>query len=145
MLPDATELFDTFPVYTRPALMLEAYRQIVGEDGVLRVRRALLEEHGDADINAAEFIALAKRIAARPRRLRVVEPDEAGHFFDQWLYQTRQAGDDPTTFFQSTSVPGTVTGTVPATLSLSLGGAPTLRLVHPRPGRRPTTPARSPT
>ena len=31
----------------------------------------------------------------------------------------------PTTFFLSTSVPGTVSGTVPATLSLSLGAAPT--------------------
>jgi hypothetical protein len=125
LLPDATELFDTFPVYTRPALMLEAYRQIVGETAFFAFGRALLEEHGYADLNAGEFIALAKRIARDRAGFESSNLAKLDIFFDQWLFQSGKPAMNPTTFFQSTSVPGTVNGTVPATLSLSLGAAPT--------------------
>ena len=61
--PTAADLFDTFPVYTRGAMMLEGYRQIVGDDGVLRAAEALVTEHALQRDHGAHFIALAKRIA----------------------------------------------------------------------------------
>ena len=123
-LPDATVLFSTFPTYTRPAMMLEAYRQIVGESSFFAFQRALLDEHGGGDINAAEFIALAKRIAQERSGFTGSNLTKLDTFFGQWIYLAGKPTMTPTTFFQSSSTDGTVSGTVPATLSLSLGGAP---------------------
>jgi aminopeptidase N len=123
-LPNAEVLFSTFPTYTRPGLMLEAYRQIVGESSFFAFQRALLDEHGGGDINAAEFIALAKRIAQERSGFTGSNLTKLDIFFQQWIYGVGKPAMTPTTFFQSSSTDGDVSGTVPATLSLSLGGAP---------------------
>jgi aminopeptidase N len=123
-LPDATVLFTTFHTYTRPAMMLEAYRQIVGDTAFFAFQRALVAEHGGGDINAAEFIALAKRIAQERGGFIGSNLTKLDTFFQQWIYGVGKPAMTPTTFFLSSSVDGTVNGTVPATLSLSLGTAP---------------------
>ena len=104
--------------------MLEAYRQIVGDAAFFAFQRALLAEHGGGDINAAEFIALAKRIAQERSGFTGSNLTKLDTFFQQWIYLAGKPAMTPTTFFQSSSTDGTVSGTVPATLSLSLGGAP---------------------
>ena len=78
-LPGPADLFDTFPVYTRPALMLEGYRQIVGDTAFFAFQRLMLTEHGYSGISIAEFIALAKRVA-----------QERGGFEASNLRQARQ-------------------------------------------------------
>jgi aminopeptidase N len=123
-LPSAENLFDTFPTYIRPALMLEAYRQIVGHSTFFAMARALLAEHGGDDINAAEFIALAKEAAEEHSGFTGSNLTKLDTFFQQWIYGVGKPTMTPTTFFLSSSVDGTVNGTVPATLSLSLGTAP---------------------
>ncbi|HEX6022766.1 MAG TPA: M1 family aminopeptidase, partial [Solirubrobacter sp.] len=124
MVPSAANLFDNWPTYMRPALMLEAFRQIVGQSSFFAFARALLDEHGGGDINASEFIALAKRIAQERSGFTGSNLTKLDTFFQQWIYGVGKPTMTPTTFFRSTSVDGTVDGTVPATLSLSLGAAP---------------------
>ena len=42
---DAANLFHTFPTYTRGAMTIEGYRQIVGERALLRLREALQSKY----------------------------------------------------------------------------------------------------
>ncbi len=123
-LPSAQVLFSTFPTYTRPAMMLEAYRQIVGPSSFFAFARALMAEYGGSGINYGEFVALAKRIAQERSGFTGSNLDKLDTFFQQWVYGVGKPAMTPTTFFLSSSVNGTVDGTVPATLSLSLGAAP---------------------
>ncbi len=124
-VPTAAQMFTTFHTYTRPAMMLEAYRQIVGSPAFFAFQRALLAEHGGGDINADEFIALAKRIAQERAGFTGSNLTKLDTLFEQWIYLAGKPTMTPTTFFLSSSTDGTVTGTVPATLALSLGTAPT--------------------
>jgi aminopeptidase N len=125
MVPTAADMFTTFHTYTRPGMMLEAYRQIVGSPAFFAFQRALLAEHGGGHINAAQFVALAKRIAQERAGFTGSNLTKLDTFFQQWIYLAGKPTMTPTTFFLSSSTDGTVTGTVPATLSLSLGTAPT--------------------
>ena len=120
-LPGAANLFDTFPVYNRPAAMLEGYRQIVGDTAFFAFQKALVTEHAYSTIDEAQFIALAKRIATERAGFTGSNVTKLDEYFQQWLRGTVKPTLNPTTFFQSSSTPGTVGGTVPATLSLSMG------------------------
>jgi aminopeptidase N len=124
-VPTAAQMFTTFHTYTRPGMMLEAYRQIVGSPAFFAFQRALLAEHGGGDINAAEFMALAKRIAQERAGFTGSNLTKLDTFFQQWIFGVGKPTMTPTTFFLSSSTDGPVNGTVPATLSLSLGTAPT--------------------
>jgi hypothetical protein len=115
-------MFDTFPVYTRPSMMLEAYRQIVGDSAFFAFQKALVTEYAYSVIDGAQFIALAKRIAQERAGFEASNLNRLEQFFQQWIYTPSKPTLTPTTFFQSTSVPGDVNGTVPATLSLTVGG-----------------------
>ncbi|MDA0182244.1 M1 family metallopeptidase [Solirubrobacter phytolaccae] len=125
-LASGANLFDTFPVYTRPALMLEAYRQIVGDAAFFGFQRALLDEHGNGDININEFIALAKKVATQQAGFDATNVGKLDTFFTQWLKTASKPTMTPSNFFLSSSFPGNVSGTVPATLSLTLGTVPSL-------------------
>ncbi|RKQ87540.1 peptidase M1-like protein [Solirubrobacter pauli] len=130
-LASGANLFDTFPVYTRPALMLEAYRQIVGDAAFYGFQRALLDEHGYADININEFIALAKKVAQQQAGFEASNLAKLDTFFTQWLKTPSKPTMTPQAFFASTPAPGTVSGTVPATLALTLGAVPSLGSFQP--------------
>jgi aminopeptidase N len=121
ILASGANLFDTFPVYTRPAMMLEAYRQIIGNDAFFAFQRALLDQHGYGDININEFIALAKKVAQDNAGFEASNTAKLDQFFTQWLKTPSKPTLTPSNFFLSTSVPGNISGTVPATLSLTLG------------------------
>jgi len=125
-LASGANLFDTFPVYTRPAMMLEAYRQIVGNTAFFGFQRALLDEHGYADINLDEFIKLAKKVAQQQAGFDATNIGKLDTFFTQWLITPSKPTLTPQNFFLSSSFPGDVSGTVPATLALTLSGAPSL-------------------
>ncbi len=120
-LPGPADLFDFFPVYTRPALMLEGYRQIVGDTAFFHFQRLMLTEHGYGGISIAEFTALAKRAAQERGGFEASNLAKLDKYFQQWLFGTTKPALNPTSFFLSTDVPGGAGGTVPATLALTLG------------------------
>ncbi|MEI9862953.1 MAG: M1 family metallopeptidase [Limisphaerales bacterium] len=98
-LPDASDMFDTFTIYTRPAMMLEAYRQIVGNSTFFAFQRALLSEHAYGTISGAQFIALAKRLAQERSGFDANYLAKLDEFFQQWLYGVGKPTLIPTTFF----------------------------------------------
>jgi hypothetical protein len=122
-LPTAANLFDTYPVYTRGALTLEALRQIIGDAPFMELARTWQAEHRYGNADTAEFIALAKRIARDRSAFDATKLAKLDTFFQQWLYTPGKPTMTPATFYGRTDAPGSVTGTVPATLTLSLGGA----------------------
>jgi aminopeptidase N len=120
-LGTAEELFTRFPVYDRPAAMFEAYRQIVGDPAFFAFQKALVTEYEHDVITTAEVIALAKRIAQEKAAFTQPALDKLDAFFEQWLYGTVKPTITGQNFFVKTTAPGDVSGTVPATLSLTLG------------------------
>jgi hypothetical protein len=119
--PTAAGLFNTFPVYTRGAMTLEALRQIIGDGAFTELARTWQAEHRYANANTADFIALAKRIARDRSGFESSNLAKLDTFFQQWLYTPAKPTMTPTTFFQRTDVNGDVTGSVPGTLSLTIG------------------------
>ena len=138
-LGTAEELFAQFPVYDRPAAMLEGYHQIVGDTAFFAFQKALATEHEHSTITGDQFVALAKRIAAEKAGFAGSNLTKLDTYFQQWLYGTVKPTMNPTTFFQSTSVPGDVNGTVPATLSLTVTPSATLGIFTPGVARDYTT------
>ncbi len=130
-LGTARELFSETPVYDRPAAMLDGYRQIVGDSAFFAFQKALVTEHEHSTITGDQFVALAKRIAAEKAGFAGSNLTKLDTYFQQWLYGTVKPTLNPTTFFQSTSVPGDVSGTVPATLSLTVTPSATLGTFTP--------------
>ncbi len=82
LLGDPARQFDGFAVYTRPAMMLEAYRQIVGEARFTELAQTLASRHGYSTLTTARFIALAREISD----LRGADASRLDRFFQQWLY-----------------------------------------------------------
>jgi aminopeptidase N len=121
-LQNNTQLFVNAYIYTRPAMMLEAYRQIVGDSAFWAFQKALVTDFAYGTITTEQFIALAKQIAQEKAGFEASNLAKLDQFFQQWLWTPGKPTLTPTTFFQSTSVPGDVSGTVPGTLSLSVGG-----------------------
>ena len=79
--PTAATMFSTFPVYTRPAMMLEALRQIVGTGRFLDLARAWHADRRYAHGTTAEFVALAKQRSG----LAGADLTKLDDFFGQWL------------------------------------------------------------
>ena len=138
-LGTAKEVFTTMPVYNRPAAMFEAYRQIVGDSAFFAFQKALVTEFEHSMITTAQVVALAKRIAQEKAGFEASNLAKLEQFFQQWLYGTVKPTLNPTSFFQSTSVPGEVKGTVPATLSLAVGGGASFGAFTPGLARDYTT------
>jgi aminopeptidase N len=118
-------LFSTTPVYTRPGMALEGYRQIVGDSAFFAFQKALTTEYAYSSITGDQFRALARRIAAEKAGFESSNLAKLDEYWRQWLSVPAKPTLTPATFFLSTSVPGTVGGTVPATLALSLGAPAT--------------------
>ena len=80
--PDAAGLFDTFPVYTRGAMMLEALREIVGDAKFFTIARRWPSEHRYGNATTAQFIALCEEVSG----FSGAQLDKLDLFFQQWLY-----------------------------------------------------------
>jgi Peptidase family M1 domain/Peptidase M1 N-terminal domain len=119
---DPANLFSpSFTNYTRGAMTLEALRQIIGDGAFTELARTWVSENRDKNVSTADFIALAKRIARDRSGFEASNLAKLDTFFQQWLYTNAKPTMTPTTFFQRTDVPGSVSGTVPGTLSLTIG------------------------
>jgi hypothetical protein len=134
-LSGAAQLFDTFPVYTRPSMMLEAYRQIVGDTAFFAFQKALVTEYAYSVIDGAQFVALAKRIAQERAGFEACTLRRLDQFFEQWISTPGKPTLTPTTFFQSVCRSADVSGTVPGTLSLTVSGPVDLGAFIPGVGR----------
>jgi aminopeptidase N len=130
-LPSAANLFDSFPVYNRPAAMLEGLRQIIGEPPFRELTKAWQTNYRYGNADTAAFIALAKQVAAEKGGFVPANVAKLDKYFQEWLFGTTKPTLNPTTFFQSTSTSGSVTGTVPATLALSLGAPINFNAITP--------------
>jgi aminopeptidase N len=124
-LPSASVLFSNFPVYNRPATMIEGLRQIIGEPAFQALIKTWQTNYRYGNADTAAFIALTKQVAAEKGGFVAANLDKLDQYFQQWLFGTVKPTLNPTTFFQSSSTTTTVGGTVPATLALSMGGAAT--------------------
>ena len=133
-LAGPADLFDTFPVYTRPSMMLEAYRQIVGDTAFFAFQKALVTEYAYSVIDGAQFVALAKRIAAERAGFEACAVRKLDEFFTQWIYTPSKPTLTPTTFAMSVCRSADVSGTVPGTLSLTVGGSVDLGVFRPGVG-----------
>ena len=80
---DPANLFTSFPVYTRSAMMLEGYRQILGDDELFfEFARELLDRFGYGNISGEEFVELALEMSGRSGD----ELELLADYFDQWLF-----------------------------------------------------------
>ena len=98
-LPGAADMFSYFPIYLRPAMMLEAYRQIVGHAAFFDFQRALVTEYAYSSITETQFVALAKQIAAERSGFVDSYTAQLDQFFQQWLHSRTKPTLTPTTFF----------------------------------------------
>src|SRR5262249_52676548 len=97
-LGNASEMFSEFPVYTRPAIMLEAYRQITSDSTFFALQRALVTDYAYSSISTLQFIQLAKRIAQERSQFEESYIAKLDEFFQQWLYGVGKPTLTPTTF-----------------------------------------------
>ena len=112
------QMFDTFPVYTRSAMTLEAYRQIVGDTAFTALQKALVTEFEYSVITGEQFVALAKRIAQENAGFNACMLRKLDDFFRQWIFTAEKPTLTPAVFLASACAD--VSGTVPLTLSLTV-------------------------
>jgi aminopeptidase N len=89
--PTAADLFDTDAMYTRGAMVMEALRQILGEDRFATVLQSYLTRYGHANASTADFIALVKAESG-------VDQKQLDIFFKEWLYTGEKPGITPANF-----------------------------------------------
>jgi aminopeptidase N len=89
--PTAADLFDGDAMYTRGAMVMEALRQIMGEERFRLVLKAYLARYGYAHASTAQFIELVKTESGE-------NPAQLDVFFKEWLYGTERPGITPDNF-----------------------------------------------
>lgn len=75
--PGVEHLFDASAVYQRPAVMLQALRQTVGDDAFFTILRTWAARFAGKSATTNDFIALTNEIAKR----------DLHDLFDAWLYR----------------------------------------------------------
>ena len=91
---DPANLFVTFPTYTRGAMTLEGYRQIVGDERFFAFARTLQSRFAHGNVSTPEFIAVAKeRSGLQGAELALLDT-----YFRQWLYGTTKPTVVPADF-----------------------------------------------
>jgi aminopeptidase N len=74
--------FDPFPTYTRGAMTLQGYREIIGESAFLEFAKALAAEFAYDNISSEEFVDFALDFSGfSGAELTLLED-----YFEQWLY-----------------------------------------------------------
>ena len=75
-------LFSGFPVYTRPAMMIEGYRQIVGDETFFDFAAELVDGYAYGNISGDEFVDLALEMSGfAGDELALLE-----EYFAEWLF-----------------------------------------------------------
>jgi aminopeptidase N len=89
--PTAADMFDTDAMYTRGAMVMEALRQIVGEDKFKAILKHYLAAHAYGNASTQQFIDLWKAESGK-------DPARLDAFFRQWLYGTEKPTITPANF-----------------------------------------------
>ena len=89
--PTAADMFDSDAMYTRGAMVMEALRQIAGEDRFKTVLAKYLAEHRYGNASTQQFIDLWKSDGGK-------DPARLDAFFRQWLYGTEKPTITPSNF-----------------------------------------------
>jgi aminopeptidase N len=80
--PRAADIFDFNAMYVRGAMVIEAIRELVGDQRFRTIQATWLTEHAYANAATGDYIALVKRLAPD------LSPARWDAFFDQWLYRS---------------------------------------------------------
>jgi aminopeptidase N len=89
--PTAADMFDFDAMYMRGAMVMEALREIVGEDKFKAVLATYLADHRYGNASTQQFIDLFKRDSGK-------DPAKLDVFFREWLYGTKKPGINPSNF-----------------------------------------------
>jgi aminopeptidase N len=89
--PTAADMFDQDAMYTRGAMVMEALREILGEDRFKAVLAAYLAAHKYDHASTRQFIDLVKSDGGR-------DPAKLDVFFREWLYGAQKPGVTPSNF-----------------------------------------------
>jgi aminopeptidase N len=89
--PTAADMFDQNAMYTRGAMVMEALREIVGEDRFKSVLLAYFTAHEYKNASTKQFIDLWKANGGK-------DPVRLDAFFQQWLYGTEKPTITPSNF-----------------------------------------------
>jgi aminopeptidase N len=89
--PTAADMFDQDAMYTRGAMVMEALREILGEDRFKVVLAAYLAAHKYDHASTKQFIDLVKSDGGR-------DPAKLDVFFREWLYGAQKPGITPSNF-----------------------------------------------
>jgi aminopeptidase N len=89
--PTAADMFDSGAMYTRGAMVMEALREIAGEDKFKAVLAKYLAAHKYDDASTKQFIDLWKSESGK-------DPARLDAFFKQWLYGTEKPTITPSNF-----------------------------------------------
>jgi aminopeptidase N len=128
-LTTAADMFNTFQVYTRPGVMIEGLRQILGEPAFQEMIKRWTTDYRYGNADEAAFIALNKQVAAERSGFGTVEVARLDEYFTQWLHGVGKPTITPSTFFAVRG--GSAGGTVPATLALTMGPSATFGAFTP--------------
>jgi peptidase M1-like protein len=93
--PTAAGILSPFPIYTRPAMMIEALHQILGEAKFTQLTRQWQSAHRYGNGTRAEFIELADEISG----FTGADLVRLNDFFQEWLYGTTQPAITGGNFF----------------------------------------------
>ena len=129
-------MFDpSFPTYTpRGRRCSRATARSSATRAFWDFQRALIDQSRLRRLTTNEFIALAKQIAQQKAGFEASNIGKLDTYFTAVAEDAGQADDDADerSSLSSSVATATCRGTVPATLSLTLGGAAELRRVHRR-------------
>jgi hypothetical protein len=89
--PTAADMFDAGAMYTRGAMVMEALREIAGEDTFKAVLKKYLAAHQYGNASTQQFIDLWKSDSGK-------DPARLDAFFQQWLYGTSKPTITPSNF-----------------------------------------------
>ena len=117
--PGVTNQYQSATVYQRGAMTLQALRNKIGDEAFFNTLKAYVSTFGGGTAGTNDFVAIAQRESGQDLR----------DFFKVWLYTPGKPSD--VYCFCTTPSQGTVTGDVPATLALTLGGPATFGTFTP--------------
>ena len=89
--PTAADMFNTDAMYTRGAMVMEALREILGEDRFKSVLASYLAAHAYGNASTRQFIDLVKSDGG-------VDAGQLDVFFREWLYGAVKPGITPANF-----------------------------------------------
>lgn len=94
LLNDPANLFAEFPTYTRAGMMLEGYRQIVGDTKFFNFAKQLQIRFAHSTVNAADVTGLGLEMS----EFTGPDLDLLEEYFDQWLFSVDRPTVIPSSF-----------------------------------------------